>query len=61
MSLILNKGCLVQFFFIIITKYIFSTVQRNTHMSYANSAEPDQMPHSVASDLGLDCLPMSYT
>ena len=23
----------------------------------ANSADPDQMPHSVASDLGLHCLP----
>ena len=25
----------------------------------ANSADPDQTPHSVASDLGLHCLPMS--
>ena len=25
----------------------------------ANSVDPDQMPHSVASDLGLHCLPMS--
>ena len=24
---------------------------------YANSGDPDQMPHSVASDLGLHCLP----
>ena len=23
----------------------------------ANSVDPDQMPHSVASDLGLHCLP----
>ena len=26
----------------------------------ANSGDPDQTPHSVASDLGLHCLPMSY-
>ena len=25
----------------------------------ANSVDPDQMPHSVAPDLGLHCLPMS--
>ena len=24
---------------------------------FANSGEPDQMPHSAASDLGLHCLP----
>ena len=24
-----------------------------------NSVEPDQTPHSAASDLGLHCLPMS--
>ena len=27
-------------------------------ISYSNSVEPDQMLHSVASDLGLHCLPM---
>ena len=26
----------------------------------ANSGNPDQTPHSVASDLGLHCLPMSH-
>ena len=26
----------------------------------ANSGDPDQMPHSVASDLGLHILPMSH-
>ena len=26
----------------------------------ANSGDPDQMPHSVASDLGLRYLPMSH-
>ena len=25
----------------------------------ANSVDPDQMPHSAASDLGLHCLPVS--
>ena len=25
-----------------------------------NSADPDQMPHSAAFDLGLHCLPMSH-
>ena len=24
---------------------------------FANSGDPDQMPHSAASDLGLHCLP----
>ena len=27
---------------------------------HANSGDPDQMPHSVASDLGLHFLPMSH-
>ena len=26
----------------------------------ANSVDPDQMPHYVASDLGLHCLPKSF-
>ena len=26
---------------------------------FANSEEPDKTPHSVASDLGLDCLPIA--
>ena len=26
---------------------------------FANSGEPDQTPHSVASDLGLHCLPIT--
>ena len=26
----------------------------------ANCGDPDQTPHSVASDLGLHCLPMSH-
>ena len=26
----------------------------------ANSKDPDQTPHSVASDLGLHCLPISH-
>ena len=27
---------------------------------FANSGDPDQMPHSVASDLGLHCLPITH-
>ena len=27
---------------------------------FANSGEPDQMPCSVASDLGLHCLPVTH-
>ena len=26
---------------------------------FANSGDPDQMPHSVSSDLGLHCLPIT--
>ena len=26
---------------------------------FANSGDPDQMPHFVASDLGLHCLPVT--
>ena len=26
---------------------------------FANSRDPDQMPHSAASDLGLHCLPVT--
>ena len=26
---------------------------------FANSGDPDQMPHSAVSDLGLYCLPVS--
>ena len=26
---------------------------------FANNVDPDQMPHYVASDLGLHCLPMT--
>ena len=28
---------------------------------YANSLDPDQTPRSAASDLGLDCLQMSFS
>ena len=27
---------------------------------FANSGDPDQMPHSAASDLGLHCLPVTF-
>ena len=29
--------------------------------SFANSGDPDQTPHSAASDLGLHCLPISHS
>ena len=28
--------------------------------TFCNSGDPDQMPHTVASDLGMHCLPMSH-
>ena len=40
-------GCLVGFYYIYVPSF------------NANSVDPDQMLHSVASDLSLDCLPMS--
>ena len=27
---------------------------------FANSGDPDQMPHSVVPDLGLHCLPITF-
>ena len=27
---------------------------------FANSGNPDQLPHSAASDLGLHCLPITF-
>ena len=30
-------------------------------MLNANSVEPDQTPHSAASDLGLHCFPLSFS
>ena len=27
---------------------------------FANNGDPDQIPHSVASDLGLHCLPILF-
>ena len=27
---------------------------------FANSGDPDQMPHSVVSELGLHCLPITH-
>ena len=32
---------------------------RNSKLN-TNSVDPDQMPHSVVSDLGLHCLPLSF-
>ena len=38
-------GCLVSFYYYI-------------PVLYASGVDPDQMPHSAASDLGLHCLPI---
>ena len=43
------KSCLVSF-------CLFLKV---THLFHSSSVDPDQIPHSVASDLGLQCFPMS--
>ena len=45
------KGCTVVF-------YIF--IQISIEHSVSNSGDPDQTSHSVASDLGLHCLPMFH-
>ena len=37
--------------------FIITMFYRNSCNS--NSADPDQMPHSAASDLGLHCLPIT--
>ena len=34
-------------------------LMENLKILLANTADPDQMPHYVASDLGLHCLPMT--
>ena len=36
--------------------YIF--LKKNVEL-FANSGDPDQMPHVAASDLGLHCLPIT--
>ena len=41
-----------------LTNNIVSFEQLNPELN-TNSADPDQMPHSAASDLGLHCLPVS--
>ena len=38
---------------------IFRYSYRKKAKLFANSGDPDQMPHSAASDLGLHCLPIS--
>ena len=34
--------------------------RRHTHLSYANSADPDQTPRVAAFDLALHCLSLSF-
>ena len=33
-------------------------IEKKISKLFANSENPDQMPHSAASDLGLHCLPI---
>ena len=47
------KGCLVSF---IILSCFIEISELN-----ANSVDPDQTPHSAASDLGLHCFPVSLS
>ena len=42
------KGCLISF-------TLLSYIEIPVLHVYANSVDPDQMPHTVASDLGLHC------
>ena len=37
----------------------FRYSKRKKAKLFANSEDPDKMPHSVASDLGLHCLPVT--
>ena len=37
----------------------FRYSQRKVAKLFANSVDPDQTPHSAASDLGLHCLPIT--
>ena len=47
------KGCGVCF----VAHILF--LMQNPVTELANTRNPDQMPHDVASDLGLYCLPMT--
>ena len=38
---------------------IILNIQRKMVELFANCGDPDQMPHSAASDLGLHCLPIT--
>ena len=49
-SLCAVVGCLVVLLFLCFIEILVFN---------ANSVDPDQMPHSVASDLGLYCLPVT--
>ena len=39
--------------------FIINIIFIEIHVFTANSVDPDHMPHSVVSDLGLHCLPLS--
>ena len=44
--------------FVIFVTFILLLME-NWKILLANNVDPDQMPHYVASDLGLHCLPMT--
>ena len=50
---------IVQFQFYVGQAMRFRYSQRKMAKLFANSEDPDQTPHSVASDLGLHCLPIT--
>ena len=52
MNAIYSEGCYIE------TTLVASIIK--AFYVIANSADPDQMPHTVASDMGLHCLPQSY-
>ena len=41
--------------------FIYSVLLGNTHLTYANSVDPDQTPHPATSDLSMHCLPLMVT
>ena len=46
-------GCLLSFFFYLVLGF------KKIPVFNANSVDPDQEPHSMVSDLGLPCLPIT--
>ena len=44
----------------VVSRYFTFSFKFSLNILLANSGDPHQMPHSVPSDLGLHCLPMSH-